>query len=353
MSRDDYSTDPGVNWSTLKALRGGSPRHYRYALDHRDEGDTASRMGLRLIHSLILEPHKVPNEYLVTETRRDVLERRAALADAAPEGLAKPAEKAAYLLLNGFTVEDFTVCEARRNTKAWAAAEADAEVMCLKATDLDAAVALVAEAREGIEAATRTVVTPRQMQAAEAMRDALYEQLPMVEWALSLVQPSAHQQPSLVQTERRLSWVDEETGLACKGIADIVLPGAVVDLKTVRTTEPGQLLRDIMRMGYHIQGAHYCAGLEAVEGLVPGSVRFGILAVEGNAPHDAALVWLSHGGIMYAGETERRQLLRRADECLSSGRYPGRHPEPIELDAPDFMLVDDDEDDDSNDYDTE
>jgi hypothetical protein len=353
MSRDDYSTAPGVNWSTLKALRGGSPRHYRYALDHRDEGDTASRMGLRLIHSLILEPHKVPDEYLVTETRRDVLERRAALANAAPEDIAKPAEKAAYLLLNGHTVEDFTVCEARRGTKAWAAAEADAEVMCLKATDIDAAVALVAEAREGIEAATRTVVTPRQMQAAEAMRDALFEQLPMVAWALSLAQPQEAQSPesrlpSLVQTERRLSWVDEETGLACKGIADIVLPGAVVDLKTVRTTEPGQLLRDIMRMGYHIQGAHYCAGLEAVEGLVPGSVRFGILAVEGNAPHDAALVWLDDITIMYSGETERRQLLRRAAECLSSGRYPGRHPEPIELDAPDYMLADDDEDDDLN-----
>ena len=345
MSRDDYSTSRGVNWSTLKALRGGSPLHYRYAIDNRDDGDTTSRMGLRLTHSLVLEPHKVADEYLVSETRRDVLERRAALADARPEDLTKPAEQAAYLLLNGYTVEDFTVCEARRNTKAWKAAEAGAEVMCLKSSDIDAALALMAEAREAIEAATRTVVTPRQMQESEAVRDAVFRLLPFVPWALA---------QDCVQCERRLSWTDEETGLRCKGIADIVLPGAIVDLKTVRTTEPRQLMRDIYRMGYHIQGAHYCAGLEADEGLPPGSVRFGILAVEGNAPHDAAMVWLDHNGIMYAGEQERRMLLRQAAECIAADHYPGRHPEPIELDGAEWMLVDDEDDDNNNhDDDTE
>lgn len=340
MSRNDYSSAPGVNWSTLKALRGGSPLHYRYAIDNRDDGDTASRMGLRLTHSLILEPHKVADEYLVTETRRDVLGRRAALADANPEDLTKPAERAAWHLLNGYTVEDLTVCDARRGTKAWKAAEADAQVMCLKSSDVDAAVVLVAEAREAIEAATRTVVTPRQMDESEAIRDAVFRLLPFVPWALS--------QPE-VQCEHRLSWTDEETGLRCKGIADIVLPGAVVDLKTVRTTEPRQLMRDIHRMGYHIQGAHYCAGLEADEGLEPGSVRFGILAVEGNAPHDAAMVWLDHIGIMYSGEQERRALLRRAAECIEADHYPGRHPEPIELDGAAWMLVDDEDDDNNND----
>lgn len=333
MARDDYSSLPGINFSTLKELRR-SPAHYRWALDNQDAGDTASRMGLRLIHSLILEPDTVQDEYMVTEMRRDVLERRASLLDADPDTLSTVPQKAACLLLDGYTVDDFDVCDARRGTKAWKEAERYAELMVIKPAELEQAEVLAEEAREAMRARGKTVVSPVQMQAAEAVRDALFERLPFVEWVLS--QPET-------QLERKLSWADPLTGLRCKGIADIVLPGAVVDLKTVRTTELGQLVRDIVRMGYHIQGAHYCAGVEAVYGLEPGSVRFGILAVEGTAPHDAAMVWLSHDGMMYSGETERRALLLKAAECLESGHYPGRHPEPVEADVPDWLLADDED----------
>ena len=72
MSADDraYRASRGVNWSTLK-LMAKSPKHYRWALDNPDEGDTASRGMLRAVHTLVLEPHRFEADYAVCSMRRD------------------------------------------------------------------------------------------------------------------------------------------------------------------------------------------------------------------------------------------------------------------------------------------
>jgi hypothetical protein len=54
----DYDQIPAIRWSHLKLLLDGAPLHFRYAEDHPEEGDTASRVQLRAIHARILEPEK-------------------------------------------------------------------------------------------------------------------------------------------------------------------------------------------------------------------------------------------------------------------------------------------------------
>jgi hypothetical protein len=59
----DYRADPGVNFSTLK-LMARSPAAYRYGYS-ADDGDTASRAVLRLIHAAVLEPHTIDRDFYV------------------------------------------------------------------------------------------------------------------------------------------------------------------------------------------------------------------------------------------------------------------------------------------------
>lgn len=59
----DYYTAPGVNWSTLKNLRE-SALHYRYRVENPI--DTTAPMALgRVTHTLVFEPEKFDDEYVI------------------------------------------------------------------------------------------------------------------------------------------------------------------------------------------------------------------------------------------------------------------------------------------------
>jgi hypothetical protein len=58
-----YANLPGINFSTLKHMRR-SPLHYRHACEHAPEDSDTFRRG-RLTHTLILEPERVADEYVV------------------------------------------------------------------------------------------------------------------------------------------------------------------------------------------------------------------------------------------------------------------------------------------------
>jgi len=61
---DGYRNAAGVNWSTLKLL-DDSPLHYRHAVEHPDEGNTASRGMLRAVHCLVLEPERFEEQFSI------------------------------------------------------------------------------------------------------------------------------------------------------------------------------------------------------------------------------------------------------------------------------------------------
>ncbi len=60
---DDYSSAPGINWSTLSAMRK-SPMAYRYLLENGRPDSSDFAIG-RLLHSLVLEPSSVVARYAI------------------------------------------------------------------------------------------------------------------------------------------------------------------------------------------------------------------------------------------------------------------------------------------------
>ena len=149
-------------------------------------------------------------------------------------------------------------------------------------------------------------------------------------------------------TEASFTWSCSVTGIECKGRADYLLPGhrielgpfrivpdpdcaVLIDLKNMRSVSPREMSRDIAKMGYHGQGAHYCDGVAAVLGVE--RVMFGILGVESNAPHAVGLEMLSDEDLA-AGAAWRDGLMRTLAECSASGVWPGPCPEPRMSDLP-------------------
>jgi len=67
---NEYLALPGWNWSKIKLIKK-SPRHVKWAMDNPDAGDTPSRMMLRAIHTLVLEPHWFDEDFAVYDGARN------------------------------------------------------------------------------------------------------------------------------------------------------------------------------------------------------------------------------------------------------------------------------------------
>lgn len=65
-----YRALPGWNWSLIKELTK-SPLHLAHARNNPDDGDTDSRIQLRLNHTLILEPERFADEYHIWDGTRN------------------------------------------------------------------------------------------------------------------------------------------------------------------------------------------------------------------------------------------------------------------------------------------
>ena len=130
-------------------------------------------------------------------------------------------------------------------------------------------------------------------------------------------------------------WTDDDTGLPCKGLADILGGGILADLKTTRDASPRGFGRSAAALGYPGQLAHYRAGAEASGEPVEAVY---IIAVETEAPHDVA-VYLVTDDVLDAADRERRSLLRRVAECEAVGVWPGMAPEVEPLDVPEWSMA--------------
>jgi len=126
------------------------------------------------------------------------------------------------------------------------------------------------------------------------------------------------------------AWRDEPTGLVCRALLDWCPPGALLDLKTTRSTDPGAFARSAAQYGYHGQMAHYAEGYRAMTGAYPERVL--LVAVESAPPYDVVVYDMA--GSLEPGRTWRRTLLDRLADCIASGQYPGRASEILPLDLP-------------------
>lgn len=129
-------------------------------------------------------------------------------------------------------------------------------------------------------------------------------------------------------------WNDPETGVLCKARPDLVTSydgwTVVPDVKTTRDASPGAFSASIARYGYHVQAAHYLAGLDAH---APRARRWLWIAVESEPPHGVAVYECSEAARLQGG-SERGVYLRAYAKARETDVWRG-YPDVIqELDLP-------------------
>lgn len=117
------------------------------------------------------------------------------------------------------------------------------------------------------------------------------------------------------QAEQSFWWTDLSTGLRCKCRPDWYQGITVVDLKTTTDASPAAFASSVAKFGYHIQAAHYLAGLHGAE-------LFVFIAVEKTAPYAVAVYELD-AAAMALGRTMRDNALDVIATCKAADLWPG------------------------------
>jgi len=139
------------------------------------------------------------------------------------------------------------------------------------------------------------------------------------------------------------TWTDQRTGLPCRLRIDRLqrlstTAYRVIDLKTVSSNEAHKIRSVVSQQGWHIQLAHYMAGVSAV---MPGVVVHGaLITVEDSAPYDVA-VWCLGPAEELVATQERDGLLDTYAACLASGVWPGRYDCEQDLTLARYLYPDD------------
>ena len=121
------------------------------------------------------------------------------------------------------------------------------------------------------------------------------------------------------EPEQVIRWDDPETGAACKGRADWMRPGVIVDLKSTVDASEGGFVRQAANLYYDVQAEFYREGMERTTGERPD---FLVIAVETSPPY---LVGVHR--LPLEAEERGRRLIRQAidtyHQCTTTGQWPG------------------------------
>lgn len=179
----------------------------------------------------------------------------------------------------------------------------------------------VKEAREALAAEhpDATVLKPDDYDTCIAVRDSI------------AAHPKARQL-LMGDAEQSALWMDEPTGLLCRGRYDLLghKTGTIVDLKTTLSAAREPFSRSIYSYGYYIQAAHYLAGATALG--LPFD-RFAFVAVEKSPPYAVALYELAMPAIE-DGKRELAVLLDLYADCERNGEWPAYSPHVEVIDLP-------------------
>jgi hypothetical protein len=119
-------------------------------------------------------------------------------------------------------------------------------------------------------------------------------------------------------------WEDDTTGLKCKCRPDYLRrDGVVVDIKTCESAASGDFQRTSFSYRYHVQGAFYLDGINAVLGTDYSD--FVIIAIEKRQPYNVALYRLHDDLIAYGRGEYLRNLMAAAayEDAPESERWAG------------------------------
>ena len=138
------------------------------------------------------------------------------------------------------------------------------------------------------------------------------------------------------RTELTVVWIDEETGLTCKGRFDKLIEAAeqapcIIDYKTTVCAHWRLFERQFAALGYDLQAAAYTDGATAQLGTKP---IFRVIAQEKSPPY-LCVVGRVREETLDSGRTKYRAALREIKRCLTTGVWPGyADNHEIELDVP-------------------
>jgi hypothetical protein len=113
--------------------------------------------------------------------------------------------------------------------------------------------------------------------------------------------------------EQSIWWDDAATGLRCKCRPDWLDGTTVVDLKTTTDASPAGFARSVAAYRYHVQAAHYLAGL--------GAERFIFIAAEKTYPFAVGVYELDAAALTH-GQALRDRDMRRIADCHAIGQWP-------------------------------
>lgn len=126
--------------------------------------------------------------------------------------------------------------------------------------------------------------------------------------------------------EQSLFWVDERTGVWCRGRLDWMKPAAtggrliIADLKTTTAADDESLSKTIARFGYHQQAEWYLTGVRTL-GIHPDPA-YVLVFVEKTSPHQVRVVQLDAYALQLAKWKNQRALdIYKA--CTDTGEWPG------------------------------
>lgn len=124
--------------------------------------------------------------------------------------------------------------------------------------------------------------------------------------------------------EEAVTWIDEVTGVPCKGRLDYVRPDVVIDLKTARDPSQRPIEIAAVKYGYAGQLAFYHDGARAAR-LTDGKRLPFLIVPRNNADFDVVVYQFTRE-LLEFGRALYRSLLHKLVLCEDSGMWPGIAP---------------------------
>jgi hypothetical protein len=117
-------------------------------------------------------------------------------------------------------------------------------------------------------------------------------------------------------------WVDEESGVYCKARPDWMRRRdsiTLLDLKSTADESPSGFGRAAARMKYHLQRAHYVAGVQAISGV---KVDEFVFCAVSSAPPVLAVPYVLTDELKEQADDERRELIDLYARCQRENTWP-------------------------------
>jgi len=120
------------------------------------------------------------------------------------------------------------------------------------------------------------------------------------------------------RNEQGVIWEDQNTGIACRMLADRLLEeGTVIGLKSSKTYNPEAFARDAVNFGWHVEAAWYRRGASALFGQ---QVRF-IFVVVAKTPTYEAICYELDDEAMELGDAIIAGRLSHLRDCRDTDRW--------------------------------